>query len=158
MIRRDMWSGIFLFFIGLFLTLESCRLSVWSPNGPDEGFFPFFIGFLIMGLSLWIVIRSALIKQTRDGNRTSERVQAIGTSSLFKVSSYGILLLLYGTLLERVGFLITTCFFLVIILKFVERQSWKITFLAGPISTAISYLIFVYCLGVALPRGIMKGW
>jgi putative tricarboxylic transport membrane protein len=152
--KKDLLSSICLFVLGLFLILQSVRLSVWGRSGPEAGFFPFVVGVIIIGLSLFITSRSTLnhaqekekISRKREDNRIN----------IFRVSSYGILMLLYGVSIVRVGFLITSVLFLFLILKYVERQSWKITILLGSASMLISYLLFVYLLKVPLPRGFIK--
>jgi hypothetical protein len=67
-------------------------------------------------------------------------------------------MLLYGFMLEKIGFLITSAVLIFPILKYVEKQSWKITLLVGFGSIITSYILFVHFLGVPLPRGFIGIW
>jgi large-conductance mechanosensitive channel len=153
--RKDFLSGFFLLLLGFYVAFRSMQLSIWSRFGPDEGFFPLFTAVIIIGTSLVIIIKSLNLTQGRKKEETLEkREKEIG--SVFKVSLYIVVIMLYGLLLEKVGFLITSALFLFIMLKYVEKQSWKMTTFVGVTSIITSYLLFVYFLGVLLPRGFIK--
>ena len=143
--------------LGLFLAFKSMRLSVWSKFGPDEGFFPLSVAIIIIGLSLTILVKSVLLTQGPKKMGITEGQGKKG-ETIFRVSSYAVLMLVYGLLIERLGFLMTSALFIFPIVKIVERQNWKTTLLLGFISIVISYALFVYFLGVPLPRGFMGGW
>ena len=143
--------------LGLFLAFKSMRLSVWSKFGPDEGFFPLSVAIIIIGLSLTILVKSVLHTQGPKKMGITEEQGKKG-ETIFRVSSYAILMLVYGLLIEWLGFLMTSALFIFPIVKIVERQNWKTTLLLGFISIVISYVLFVYFLGVPLPRGFMGAW
>jgi putative tricarboxylic transport membrane protein len=157
--RKDFTSSLFLLAIGLFLFFQSKKLLVWSRFGPEEGFFPLAIAIIIIGISLVILIHSVAFspapaqgKQKVLTSKTEER------RDLFRVSSYGILTLLYGSLMESAGFLVSTAVFLFLILKFAEGKSWRVTVVVAFTAITVSYVLFKYWLGVPLPPGVMKGW
>jgi putative tricarboxylic transport membrane protein len=153
--KKDIASGLFLFAFGLFLAIKSLGLSVWSKFGPDEGFFPLAIAIIMMGLSAAVLFKGAgSLKVLRSGGKT-EKDDSIPMDRL-RIYSYGFLMLFYGLLLEKVGFLITSALFLFLILKLVERESWSRTVFVGVISIVTSYVLFVYFLGVPLPKGFLK--
>jgi putative tricarboxylic transport membrane protein len=153
--KKDFSSGLFFFGLGLFMAFRSIQHSVWSKLGPDEGFFPLCIALIIIGVSLIIITGSFISARLRKKERKSE-AQEEKVFNVFKVSSYAVLMLLYAVLFGSVGFLITSALFLVLILKYVERQGWKITILLGLSSVIISYVLFVYFLGVFLPKGLIS--
>ena len=155
--KKNLGGGLLFFAFGLFLGLKSLKLSVWSKFGPDEGFFPLAVAVIIMGLSFAIMIRAFIsLRDHKRGAGTQEQ-HKMGTN-VYKTSSYVVLMLLYGILLENVGFLITSSIFLFLIMKFVEKGSWVRTISVGLASILASYFLFVHFLGVPLPRGWIKGW
>lgn len=155
--RKDLTSGLFFLALGLFLILWCRGLSIWSNNGPEEGFFPLFTGVIIMGSSLLIMAQSFVFSPAPEKER--KLVDPENGVNVFKVSSYAILmLLLYGFLMESLGFLITSVLFLMLTIKVIEKQNWKITLLVASASIVISYILFVYFMGVPLPKGLMKRW
>jgi putative tricarboxylic transport membrane protein len=152
--KRDLISSFCLLVLGLLMAFQSLKMAVWSRSGPQEGFFPLFIAVIIIGLSLLIFLKSAILaraekKETKKKHEESE-------VSFFRVFSYFILMLLYGLLIEKVGFLITSILFLILILKYMERQDWWITIVLGSASVIVGYFLFVSFLGVPLPRGLIK--
>ena len=155
--KKDFSSGLFLFLLGLFLAFLSIRYSIWSKFGPDEGFFPLAVAMTIIGLSLIIIARSFFVAQPQERAKTSEG-QKRKIITVLRVSIYVILMLLYGFMLEKIGFLITSAVLILPILKYVEKQRWKITLLVGFGSIITSYVLFVHFLGVPLPRGFIGIW
>jgi len=155
--KKDFLSGLFLFGLGLFLVFRSNRLSVWS-SGPDAGFLPFVLAIIIMGLSLLVIIKAFRLAILTRGRKKDETLEKQGKDvvNFFKVLSYIMLMLFYGILLERVGFLITSSLFLFLMLKFTEKQNWKTTLLVGLTSIIISFLFFKHILGIPLPTGLIK--
>jgi putative tricarboxylic transport membrane protein len=155
--NKEVLSSAFLLIFGLFLAFKSVQLSVWSKFGPDEGFFPLAVAIIIIGLSLFLFIKALFTTGDQEKKKGSEG-QGGKRITVFKITAYTVLMLVYGLLMEKVGFLITSVLFIFPIVKFVEAQSWKITFLVGLGSILISYILFVYFLGVPLPRGFIKWW
>ncbi len=152
--KKDFVSGLALLGFGLFLALQSLRLPLWGGSGPEAGFYPLAIAVIIVSLSLLLVFKSGgLIRRQKE-----ERAPAPGQEKirLHKVAAYLVLMLSYGILVERLGFLIASALLLFLILKFVERQSWKATLLVGVASIVIAYTLFVYFLQVPLPRGFLQ--
>ena len=154
--KKDFASGLALLVLGFFLAFQSIRLPLWGASGPEAGFYPLTIAVIIVSLSLFLVLKSGILTRPRG---EAERVeQGRDQIHLHKVFAYLVLVLLYGILVEKVGFLITSVLLLFLILKFVERQSWKATLVVGVASIVISYTLFVYFLQVPLPRGFLQSW
>lgn len=154
--KKDLSSNFFLLILGLFLAFQSMRLSVWGKDGPGPGFFPLVIAIILIGLSLSIIFEYFLVIRAKDKEKISTADQREGQVSVFKVSSYLVLMLLYGISVEKVGFLISSALFLLLMVRYIEKQSWKITISVGLASIIISYLLFVSFLGVPLPKGLIK--
>lgn len=153
--RKDFISSISLLVLGLLLFGGSIRLSVWTGSGPQEGFFPLIIALIIVALSLWILARELFLMREGAGESGSQK-KGENTASIAKVSFYAISMLLYWVLMPTVGFVATSALFLLFILRFAERQSWKITLWVGFASILTSYLLFIYFLKVPLPKGFLS--
>jgi hypothetical protein len=155
--KKEALSSAFLLIFGLFLAFKSVQLSVWSKFGPDEGFFPLAVAIIMIGLSLFLCVKALFLARGQEREEGPEG-QGEKRIAFLKIAAYTVLMLVYGLLMERVGFLITSVLFIFPIVKFVEGQTWKTTFLVGLGSILISYILFVYFLGVPLPRGFVKWW
>ena len=155
--KKDFASSLFLLVLGLFLAFQSFRLSVWSQFGPDEGFFPLAIAVVIIVLSL-IILLKALHPARAEGETGTAGTWRGKKETIFKVSFYTILMVAYGLLMERLGFLMASTLLLFPLAKIVERQSWTKALMLVGISIATSYILFACLLGVPLPKGPVRGW
>jgi putative tricarboxylic transport membrane protein len=155
---KDFLSGTFFFLLGLFLVVLSILHPIWTKYGPGEGFFPLAVGIIIIGSSLILMIRQfrVFIHEVRKGRETEQHEKKV--TDLLRVCSYIILVVLYGLSIESIGFLIGTVLFVFLILKVIERQSLKTAVFSTLVVTIASYVLFVYFLGVRLPKGLIKWW
>lgn len=115
---------------------------------PGSGFLPFWVGVVIGFLSLLLFLQSFKREQ-------KEQIENIQTKKRWK----NILLVLasifiYTSILETIGFVISTFIFIVFILKFVESKKWSLVLTIAIASALGTYLIFEVWLQTQLPRGI----
>ncbi len=147
---RDSCSGLFLLALGIFLSWQSVRLSIWGPSGPEPGFYPLLLAIFILVFSAVLAGRSLLLfRREKFGGGKAARINRL------KVSAYLVLSLLYGVLIADLGFLLTSGLVLLLLFKIVERQSVKTTILLTFVSILVSYLVFIYFLKIPLPSGIL---
>ena len=153
--KKDLISSISILTVGVIYAGLSLRLPFWSGTGPQEGFFPLTIAAVMIGMSLFILVQSLSSNPPLRAEKGSEEPE----NEVFnrsRVLSYGIWMTLYAVFFEKLGFLITSILFLLLIMKYTEKQSWKMTISVGAASILGSYLLFVYFLGVPLPKGLMQ--
>lgn len=155
--KMDFASGLFLMVFGLSLALLSLRLAIWSRSGPEAGFFPLVIALIIIGGSL-LVLGSSIDSGRDAKNQTVEERRGTRGAGFVGPALYTALMLACGFLLETFGFLIASALLLLVILKFLEKQSWRMTILLGLVSIIISYVLFKSLLGVPLPAGQLIPW
>ncbi len=153
--KKDLISSISLLTVGVIYAGLSLRLPFWSGTGPQEGFFPLTIAAVMIGMSLFILVQSLSSNPPLPREKEIEKAEGV-PFDLFRVLSYGIWMTLYAVFFEKVGFLITSALFLLLIMKYTEKQTWKMTISVGAASILGSYLLFVYFLGVPLPKGFMQ--
>ncbi len=155
--KMDFASGSFLLVFGLFLGLLSLRLAIWSRSGPEAGFFPFAIAILIIGCS-FSVLGGSIDSRRRAKNKEIQESGGTREAAFLAPALYITLMLVCGFLLETFGFLIASALLLLVILKVLEKQSWRMTILLGLASIIISYVLFKSVLGVPLPAGQLIPW
>ncbi len=154
---RDLASGACFLALGLFIAFRSVGFKLWGATGPQEGLFPFITGVVMIGLSFTVIGKAVLAAPRRPASRDDRGVEeAAGAGNRLKVVLYAVLIGCYAALLQPVGFLVTTPLFLILVLKALERQSWKMAISVTLGLTALSYLLFAYLLMVPLPKGLLK--
>jgi putative tricarboxylic transport membrane protein len=125
---------------------------VWTARGmpagtvalPGPGFFPVAVGTLLALVSVGILIR--LARQPEDGVRVplGHRDIAVALAALFAVAM----------VFEPLGAIATLGLLLfVLIAAFARIALWRAALCAVG-GAALAWLVFIYLLGVQLPRGV----
>ncbi len=146
--KADQWSGVvLLIFSGLI-----CSGSVFLPYGnihdPGPGFFPLWLGIILGAMSLGLIFQSARQKGARTlGDILAEKVR------WQKVFWVLIALLLYGFLIEYLGFVLVTFLLMGFLLRFIQPQPWRTVFGAALAGSFGSYLVFEVWMKLRLPKG-----
>ncbi|HXZ37307.1 MAG TPA: tripartite tricarboxylate transporter TctB family protein [Thermodesulfobacteriota bacterium] len=148
--RRDLISGSAFLVLAILLFFQAKKLTLWGELGPAEGFFPMGLSLVFAGLSVLILIQ-ALLKPVEAG----ERVGIIDLNRK-KFFAYVGLFFGFGILFPIVGYTLILAAFLVIILRWVEKQSWKITILVTILLIGGSNLLFVGILKISMPEGLLS--
>src|SRR5437870_13476711 len=54
----DLWSGVALAALALYIIIQARQWEYLGPEGPGPGFFPMWYGVAMLGLSAWLVVAS----------------------------------------------------------------------------------------------------
>ncbi|MFF5264324.1 tripartite tricarboxylate transporter TctB family protein [Actinomadura viridis] len=127
--------------IGLVAAVMSWRLGVGSPAAPGPGLWPLLVGVAMVVAAALLAIRSRPRGDEEPFTRDSWTV-AVAVASLLG----------YAFLFELVGFEVPTAALLVLWLKGLGRESWRLTVAVAATATAALYLLFITGLGVSLPH------
>ena len=153
--NRDIISGLFWTVVGVIFLAGGWQYGIFRGSIPGAGFFPFMasIIFIALSMSIWI---PALWPEKTKGNRLDGREKFFSRAD----SRKRILLALTGLLffwqsLGFLGFLLTTFFFIVFLLRFIEPQRWVTVLTTSILTTGITYVVFNILLKVRLPSGIL---
>ncbi len=149
--RRDLVSGLFWLAIGIFILTQALDLGVGTFSTPGPGFMLFWssviFGTLAIVLSIKAVIRSGGPK---------------GIAELWQGLTWGnvlvavIALALYALFLAKLGFILSTIGFMIVLYAVGKLKPWLIV--TGAVFTVVlTYLIFHYALQIQFPRGPF-GW
>lgn len=117
-------------------------------NHPGPGFLPFGLALCLIILSLTLILKS----WKGDLSPIPFWPKRTWLRPLLGVSIF----ILYALVIERLGFLLTTFFFLIIWMRSIERIRWGRLMSISVGTTAGLYLIFVFFLEVPLPSGFLK--
>ncbi len=115
---------------------------------PGPGFLPFGLAICLIILSLVLIIKSW---------KGDVSLAPFWPHRTWLKPLLGVILLIFFTLIvQRLGFLLTTFFFLIIWMRLIERIHWRRLIGISVGTTAGLYLIFVFFLEVPLPSGFLK--
>jgi len=149
--KIDIYSSIFWFLFGAFITQSGYALGLGRPSNPGSGFIFFWMGLAMMALSASICITTMLRKSE------AEKGKSIWAEVRWrKIAGVLLALLLYAYILVPVGFLPSTGLLLIYLFKGIERQNWSVAILGAVLTTLIAYVVFDLWLGSQLPKGLLE--
>lgn len=151
--QRDLLTSAILFAFALAWTIITVRdiPGGFSPGDIGARGFPLFLGVSLAILSFGLGAKTLLVKS--DIVADGEEVVGTGRSTVTIVIVLGHLLL-YGFLMERIGFLLSTLVVTISLMAIGLRERNVIKILAFSAGTAVTaWLVFSKLMGVYLPMG-----
>ena len=149
--KYDLLSGFAWMTVGILFCKGSVGLGLENEGEPGPGFFPFLMSVCLIFFS--VVHCLSFVKRVEGVNlRESERFWPETGSikrMLFTVGS----LFIFVVVINYLGFVLTTFFFMFVLLRFVEPQKWFVVVLASVLTTVLSYAVFKIWLKADLPAG-----
>jgi putative tricarboxylic transport membrane protein len=150
MSKKDFRSSLIWLVFSIGVCIESYRLGMATLRNPGPGLYPFGIG-LIMAIISLIVLFSSILGEKGTGS-AEEPEEKVNKRDLILVV---ILLFLYAVILERLGFVLSTLFFIIFILTIIEKKRWYTAISFAVLATVMIYAVFNLWLDSNLPRGIL---
>jgi putative tricarboxylic transport membrane protein len=149
--QRDRLTSLFWAGVGLYIAYEGYQLKLGTLGSPNCGFFIFWTGLVLTGLSLVLFSRTLLwLKEAKDrqalweGSRWSKGAKMMAA------------LLLYTLLFKRLGFIVSTFLLLLFLFKGLEPQKWRVALVLAAATTAVCYVVFGVFLELQFPPGILQ--
>lgn len=140
--------SLILMVIGIAIMGGALRYKFGSFENPGAGFLPFFSGLFITAFS------AATFLQTI--KRRWRPLRELWEETRWqRAMIVTICLIFYSAFLTDLGFLLSTILLMGVLLRVVERKSWRVTILATLFTTVGFYLVFQIWLETQLPRGLL---
>jgi len=149
--RVDLFSSVVWIALGAFICKWGYHLDLGTLSEPGSGFIIFWMGIVMMGLSISIFLLAFSKKITRE-----EKISLWSGVRWRKLIFVLVSLLLYTYALVPLGFLLSTCLLLILLFKFIEPQKWSVAISGAILTVFITYAIFHLWLGSQLPKGILE--
>ena len=147
---RDFYSSLFWLALGVGVCYGGYDLELGTLHDPGSGFMFFWVGLIMVGLSLVI-----LVQGVRKGG-DSQGVRAVFSGLRYpKVIYVLIALSVYAYVFNLLGFIPATVLLLIFLFKAIEPQRWSVAILGAVASSLIAYLVFQVWLGSQLPKGLL---
>ncbi len=150
----DAITAVVIFVIGAVVITDSVRLgSKWGSDGPEAGYFPFYIG-LILCISSIVNFIAAL----RDKGGGS----FVSASSLRMILSVMIPTVVYVALIGGVGpvpalgIYVASAVFITLFMKWLGKYAWPITAAVSIGVPVVFFLLFEIWFKVPLPKGPLE--
>ena len=147
---KDIISSLFWMAIGAGVCYGGYDLELGTLRDPGSGFIFFWVGIIMVGLSLSILIRAM-----REKAKAGEMKLIWSEVQWKKIVLVIIALFLYAYAFNTLGFILCTTLILIFLFKAIEPQRWSVAILGAILSTLTAYLVFQQWLGSQLPKGLL---
>jgi hypothetical protein len=139
----DRFGGGMLAALALFTLWEDRKLPLGNLSNPGPAYMPMLLALLLLGFAILIIVYGGRAPRLADAGWTEWRHAAaiLGVCVFMALS------------LERLGYRITICAALVLLLGLLERRSLVTTAVFSVAFSAASFYLFAVLLRVPLPRG-----
>jgi putative tricarboxylic transport membrane protein len=146
----DLAVALIFFAFGVLVAYDSYRLGAkWAEDGPQSGYFPFYIGVIICIASLVNLVFAWRVKAADGGSFVSgEQLKA--------VLSVAIPTLFYVLLIQYLGIYVASTVFIAAFMVWLGKYSWfKATAVSVGVSVAF-FVMFEVWFNVQLPKGPLE--
>jgi hypothetical protein len=150
----DAITAIAIFLLGALVIWDSWRLGAkWGSDGPEAGYFPFYIG-LILCIASIVNFISALREKGGDA--------FVSVSSLKMILSVMIPTVIYVGLIGGVGpvpalgIYVSSAIFIALFMKWLGKYKWPITIAVSIGVPVVFFLLFEIWFKVPLPKGPLE--
>jgi len=141
----DVIGSLVLLFVSAWAIIGGIKLHLGKASEPQPGFFPFWGGVVIAGLS------GILLVQALSGrSKGSEPFGALWRPLIMIIG-----LIVYVAFLDSLGYIISTLVLAIILLRVLGTKKPWVLALAALIIAFVSYVLFDRLLNVTLPRGVL---
>jgi putative tricarboxylic transport membrane protein len=99
-------TAVVMFLLGVLVIYDSVRVGIrWVEDGPQAGYFPFYIGVLLCLASLWNLMKNHL-------DRAKAKKSFVGRRSLVLILSMLLPTVVYVVLIGWIGFYVSSILFI----------------------------------------------
>ena len=143
----DVIVAALIFTLGALVVYESYRLgSGWDENGPQAGYFPFYIGLLVCISSAVVFVQSLL--RFKSDVRVFVRQDQFGQVLVILLPSA-----VYVLGIQLIGIYVPSAVFIGLFMKIVGKYSWLRSTVICLAVSVIAFLLFEVWFKIPLPKG-----
>jgi hypothetical protein len=142
--------AVVIFLFGVVVLFDSFRLGArWGDDGPQAGYFPFYVGLLTCGSAAVTLVR-ALRNATLATESFVERAQ------LKLIFTVLIPTIVYVGLIAYLGFYVASTLFIAYFMRRLGKYSWLMCALVSVGISVVIFLTFEIWFSVPLPKGPLE--
>ncbi len=118
----------------------------WGENGPGSAFLPFWLGLVMAALAAMLLVGA--FRSSDPGPAWLPSGTGLRRLALVLAATAA-----FVALLTVIGMTIATVLFLLVLMRFLDRQPWPLTVAVALVVAGLNYLVFARWLHVPLPVG-----
>lgn len=143
----DLVVAVLIFALGALVVYDSNRLgSRWGADGPQAGYFPFYIGLLVC-ISSTVVFVQSLLKLKHD------KQIFVSIPQLKRVLVILVPSTVYVLGVQLIGIYVSSVVFIGLFMRIFGKYSWLHSVLVSLAVSVIAFLLFEIWFKIPLPKG-----
>lgn len=158
----DITVAVIIFIIGAVVVWDSYRSGAsWAADGPETGYFPFYIGLILCVASL-VNIVNAVLDAKRQANQAAHDPSFVSVTSLKAVFSVLIPTTIYIALIGGIapipglGIYVASAIFIAAFMVWLGKYSWLKSISVGVAVPLVFFFMFEIWFKVPLPKGPLE--
>ncbi|HZR70314.1 MAG TPA: tripartite tricarboxylate transporter TctB family protein [Burkholderiales bacterium] len=145
----EIWTAVIVLLFGAIVVYDSQRLGArWGDDGPQPGYFPFYVGLLICISAIAVLVRALRERGASRAFVTRDQLKLILTVLVPTA--------VYAGAVGYLGLYVSSTIYIAFFMWWLGKYSWlKIV----PVSVGVSvviYLVFEIWFAVPLPKGPLE--
>ena len=141
----EMGVAAFMALLGIVAVIGSLQVGIgWGPEGPKSGFFPFWIGLIVIGASVYNLVRAYT-----DGSRKLFATWL----EIAQVLKVVLPLTVYVGAIPWLGIYLASALLIAGFMRWIGRYGWPLTLAISIGLPVITYVTFEMWFLVPLPKG-----
>lgn len=136
--------------LGVVVIYDSLRLGAsWAADGPQPGYFPFYLGVIICLASAVTIGQALFLKKEKNGS-------FVGVEALKAVLSVLIPAAIYVSLIGWIGIYVASALFVAVFMRWLGKYAWWKVAAVSIGNSVVFFLIFERWFLVPLPKGPLE--
>ena len=146
----DLATASIMILLGGVVVFDSLRIGIgWGSDGPRSGFFPFWLGVILIGASVVIALQ-AWQRSTAKPFVTREQLGPV-LKVLWPATAMVILI-------TPLGLYVASALYLGFYMRWVGRHSWLAVVLCAIGVPLLTFVVFEMWFLVPMPKGPLEAW
>ena len=147
--NSELWGGLVGLALGIFVIWAGYKLKIGSINDPGSGFVLFYTGILMCLFALSIIVAAITeggptVRSLWAGTRWTKPLVVIGCLALF------------ASLLQPLGFLLSSIPLLLLLLRVIDPVRWTLAIPLAVLAPLGVWWVLKHALLIQLPSGIFN--
>ncbi|MFM9972108.1 MAG: tripartite tricarboxylate transporter TctB family protein [Burkholderiales bacterium] len=143
-------TAVVLFLLGVLVMTDSVRVGIrWVEDGPQAGYFPFYVGLILCLSSIWNFAKIFL-------DRATAQKSFVGRNALRLILSMLAPTVVYVVLIGWLGFYVSSIVFIAFFMIWLGKYTWTRSAAVSGAVMICTFLMFEIWFRVPLPKGPLE--
>ena len=140
--------------VSLLVITDSLRVgNAWGTDGPEPGYFPFYIGCLLFGGATWVILQTLLAWKQDGGEEVFAEKHEFNLMLLMLVPS-----VFFTAAIFVLGIYLASLTFVAAFMVWQGKYSYFKSIAVGASISAVLFSLFEVWFKLPLPKGFIETW